>query len=216
MSAGMEMSGDKILAIDDSNLIASGTRRRIYQHPEDENKILKVFWEDQTPARRRAQLWYGRFKSSLRYDDNENDYLQFRRAMKHAPRPLNGIYTIFGYAETTQGRALVGEHVRNADGGTSVTLLSYLQDHGPSRILPLVDGLFEELAVNHVVARDPHLENILVRELEGDALQLVIVDGLGDPNFIPLATISKMLNRKKLMRKKQTLIRKVSAFAENG
>jgi hypothetical protein len=212
----MEMSGDRILEIDDSNLIASGTRRKIYQHPEDENKILKVFWEDQTPTRRRAQLWYGRFKSSLRFDDNENDYLQFRRAMKHAPRPLGGIYTIFGYAETTQGRALVGEHVRNADGRTSVTLLRYLQDHGPSRIFPLVDGLFEELAVNHVVARDPHLENILVRELDGDELRLVIVDGLGDPNFIPLATISKKLNRKKLMRKKRTLIRKLNAFAEDG
>ena len=210
------MSGDRILAIDDSNLIDSGTRRRIYQHPEDENKILKVFWEDQTPAHRRAQLWYGRFKSLLRFDDNENDYLQYRRAMKHATHPLSGIYTIFGYAETTQGRALVGEHVRDADGGTSVTLLNYLQDHGPSRIFPLVDGLFEELAVNHVVARDPHLENILVRKLEDNALRLVIIDGLGDPNFIPLASISKKLNRKKLMRKKQTLIRKISAYAKNG
>jgi hypothetical protein len=212
----MGMSDDRILAVDDSNLIASGTRRKIYQHPEDENKILKIFWEDQMPARRRALLWYGRFKSLLRFDDNENDYLQYRRAMKHAPRPLDGIYTIFGYAETTQGRALVGEHVRNANGETSATLLSYLQDHGPSRIFPLVDGLFEELAAHHVVARDPHLENILVRELESDALQLVIIDGLGDPNFIPLATISKTLNRKKLMRKKQTLIRKLNAFATNG
>lgn len=210
------MTSEKKLVIDDSDLIDSGTRRKIYRHPEDENKILKVFWEDQMPARRRAKIWYGRFKSDLRFDDNENDYRQYRRAMEHAPRPLDGIYTIFGYAETTQGRALVGEHVRDADGKTSETLLSYLRKHGPSRILPLVDGLFEELAIHHVVARDPHLENILVRKLEGGALRLVIVDGLGDPNFIPFATISRRLNRKKLMRKKKTLIRKLNAFAENG
>jgi len=210
------MSDDSILVIGESDLIASGTRRKIYLHPEDENKILKVFWEDQTPTQRRAQLWYGLFKSSLRFDDNENDYIQYRRAMKYAPRPLDGIYTIFGYAETTLGRALVGEHVRNADGETSPTLISYLRKHGPSKIFPLVDTLFEELAVHHVVARDPHLENILVRELESGALRLVIIDGLGDPNLIPLATISKKLNRKKLMRKKQTLVRKLNAFTENS
>ncbi len=210
------MSGDSILAIDDSMLVDAGTRRKIYRHPEDDNKILKVFWEDQMPARRRARLWYGRFKSLRRYDDNELDYLQYRRAMKHAPGPLGCIYTIFGYAETTQGRALVGEYVRNADGATSVTLRRFLQDHGPSKIFPLVDDLFEELAANHVVTKDPHLENILVRELEGGALRLVIIDGLGDPNFIPFATLSKRLNRKKLMRKKQTLIRKAQLFAEFG
>ena len=60
------MSGDSILAIDDSMLVDAGTRRKIYRHPEDENKILKVFWEDQMPARRRARLWYGRFKSLFR------------------------------------------------------------------------------------------------------------------------------------------------------
>ncbi|MCZ6740631.1 MAG: YrbL family protein [Alphaproteobacteria bacterium] len=204
------------MAIDDSMLVDAGTRRKIYRHPEDDDKILKVFWEDQMPARRRARLWYGRFKSLRRYDDNELDYLQYRRAMKHAPGPLGCIYTIFGYAETTQGRALVGEYVRNADGGTSVTLRRFLQDHGPSKIFPLVDDLFEELAANHVVTKDPHLENILVRELEGGALRLVIIDGLGDPNFIPFATWSKRLNRKKLMRKKQTLIRKAQLFAEFG
>lgn len=210
------MSGDSILAIDESMLVDAGTRRKIYRHPEDDNKILKVFREDQIPAKRRARLWYGRLKSLRRFDDNELDYLQYRRAMKHASGPLGCIYTIFGYAETTQGRALVGEHVRNADGATSVTLRRFLQDHGPAKILPLVDEFFEELAANHVVTKDPHLENILVRELAGGALRLVIIDGLGDPNLIPFATLSKSLNRKKLMRKKQTLIRKAKSFAEFG
>ncbi len=210
----MTISGDSILAIDDSMLVDAGTRRKIYRHPEDDDKILKVFFEDQLPAKRRAEIWYGWFKSTRRYDDNELDYQQYRRAMKHASGPIGCIYTIFGYAETTQGRALVGEHVRNADGATSVTLQRFLEDHGSSKILPIVDEFFEELAANHVVTKDPHLENILVRELGGGALRLVIIDGLGDPNFIPLASLSKRLNRKKLMRKKQTLIRKVTLFKE--
>jgi hypothetical protein len=210
------MSGECILAIDDSMLVDAGSRRKIYRHPEDDDKILKVFFKDQIPANRRAEIWYGRFKSNRRYDDNELDYQQYRRAMKHASGPLGCIYTIFGYVETTEGRALVGEHVRNADGTTSVTLQRFLEDHGSAKILPIVDEFFEELAANHVVTKDPHLENILVRELGGGQLRLVIIDGLGDPNFIPFATMSKRLNRKKLMRKKQTLVRKVTLFKEGA
>ena len=45
---------------------------------------------------------------------------------------------------------------------------------------------------------------------------LVIVDGLGDPTVIPYKTVSRRLNRRKLMRKKVKLFAKLRALAANG
>ncbi len=110
------------------------------------------------------------------------------------------------------GRALVVEHVRNADGRTSDTLGAFVRRHGAAPVLPEIDVFFDRLADHHVVARDPHPKNILVREEPDGALSLVLIDGFGDPNIIPLATMSKSLNRKKLMRKKSGLIRRLRAL----
>jgi len=202
--------------IDESKLIATGTRRRIYRHPGATDKIIKVFWEDQVPAKRRALRWDRWFKSVRRFDDNENDYREFRRVKRRFGKAISCIYAIYGYADTPLGRGLVAEHVRNADGTTSETLASYVQKHGPSKILPALDTLFEQLARFHVVAKDPHAENIVVRELDGGGLELVVIDGLGDNNVIPFATISKTLNRNKLMRKKQSLRRRVLRMGKHS
>ncbi|MDH3242630.1 MAG: PhoP regulatory network YrbL family protein [Alphaproteobacteria bacterium] len=212
----MEMPIESTLEVNESKLLAAGTRRKIYRHPETADKIIKVFWDDQIPAKRRAQRWDRWFKSVRRFDDNENDYRQYLRVKRRFGKAIGCIYAIYGYADTPFGRGLVAEHVRNADGTTSETLVSYVQEHGPSRILPSLDTLFEELAKFHVVAKDPHAENIVVRELDGGKLELVLIDGLGDNNVIPFATISKALNRKKLMRKKLSLRRRILRMGEGG
>jgi hypothetical protein len=58
------------------------------------------------------------------------------------------------------------------------------------------------------------VENIVVRELKDGRQEWVVIDGLGDNNVIPFATISKALNRKKLMRKKNSVLRHIRRIAE--
>lgn len=212
----MEMAVETMLEVDDSALIATGTRRRIYLHPETADKIIKVFWEDQVPSKRRALRKDRWFKSVRRFDDNENDYREFRRVKRRFGKAISCIYEIYGYADTPFGKGLVAEHVRNADGTTSETLADYVREHGASEIPPLLDELFENLAEHHVAAKDPHAENIVVRELGGGKLELVVIDGLGDNNVIPFATISKTLNRQKLMRKKNSLCRRILRMGEGN
>jgi hypothetical protein len=210
----MAMTEKSVLEVDESKLIAAGTRRRIYRHPEASDKVIKVFWEDQIPAKRRALRRDRWLKSIRRFDDNENDYRQYRRVMNRFGVAFSNIYAIFGYVDTTLGRGLVAEHVRNADGSTSENLGDYVRKHGCSEMNPLVEDLFENLAKYHVVAKDPHVENIVVRELKNGRRELVVVDGLGDNNAIPFATVSKALNRKKLMRKKKSVLRHIRRIAE--
>ena len=211
----MGMSGDRILPIDDSNLIATGKWRNVYLHPEDESKVLKVHKEAGTPAARRARHWYCRVVPLSRFAANAKDIRQYRRVARKAPRMLDFICPLFGYAETTRGRALVAAHVRDGDGRTSETLRTYVLNNGFAKIAPALDVLFEAMAANHVTVEDPTVHNNLVRQ-SGAGPELVIVDGLGDPTVIPYKTVSKRLNRNKLMRKKVKLFRKLWALTEES
>ena len=208
---GKALSSDLILAIDEANLMVRGGQRIVYIHPEDASKVLKILREDRWPWRRRSKRWYGRLLSPRHYDENAREFRQYSRLAKNVDQPIRCISKIFGYAKTTRGRALVAEHVRNADGKTSKSLKSYLEGNGVERILPRVDDLFETLGTNHVVVSDFSMKNILVREKNNDALDLVIIDGFGDSSLIPFASFSKRLNRRKLMRKKRRLMRRLQA-----
>lgn len=209
------MSGDRLLAIDQSKLIATGKWRNVYLHPEDETKVLKVYREGRTPAARRARHWYWRVLPLSRFDANAKDVRQYRRVARKAPGMLDFICPLFGYAETTRGRALVAGHVRDDDGRTSETLRTYVLNNGFAKIAPALDGLFESLAAHHITVEDPTANNILVRQGSGGPV-LVIVDGLGDPTVIPYKTVSRRLNRRKLMRKKVKLFAKLRALAANS
>lgn len=209
------MSGDRLLAIDQSKLIATGKWRNVYLHPEDETKVLKVYREGRTPAARRARHWYWWVLPLSRFDANAKDVRQYRRVARKAPGMLDFICPLFGYAETTRGRALVAGHVRDDDGRTSETLRTYVLNNGFAKIAPALDGLFESLAAHHITVEDPTAHNILVRQGGGGPV-LVIVDGLGDPTVIPYKTVSRRLNRRKLMRKKVKLFAKLRALAANS
>ena len=210
------MSSEPILALHEANYVNAGSNRVVYVHPEDRTKILKINREDRPPGWRRSKRWYGRFLSPRHYDENAREFRQYSRLAKNVGQPIRCISKVFGYAKTTRGRALVAEHVRNADGATSKSLKSYLEGNDLIEIVPLLDTLFETLANNHLVLRDPHSKNILVREGDNGPLELVIIDGFGDPHFIPYTSLSKGFNRGRLMRKKIKLIRKLQALQERG
>jgi len=209
------MSRNRLLDIDETKPIATGKWRNVYLHPEDETKVLRVHRQDRPPAVRRARHWYWRVLPLSRFDANARDVRQYRRVARKAPRALDIICPLFGYAETTRGRALVAEHVRDADGRTSETLRTYVLGNGLAKIAPALDGFFEALAAHHVTVEDPTAHNILVRQ-GGAGLALVLIDGLGDPTLIPYKTVSKRLNRRKLMRKKMKLFAKLRALAKES
>ena len=210
------MSSEPILAIHEANYINAGSNRVVYVHPEDRTKILKINREDRPPGWRRSKRWYGRLLSPRHYDENAREFRQYSRLAKNVDQPICCISKVFGFAKTTRGRALVAEHVRNADGTTSKSLKSYLEGNDLIQIVPLLDTLFETLANNHLVLRDPHSRNILVREGDNGPLDLVIIDGFGDPHLLPYTSFFKGLNRGRLMRKKIKLIRKLQALQEAG
>jgi hypothetical protein len=202
-----------IIDIDKTKPIATGKWRSVYLHPRDETKVLKVHRQDRPPAVRRSRHWYWRALPLSHFDANARDVCQYRRVVRKAPQAIHLICPLFGYTETTRGRALVAKHVRDANGRTSETLRTHVLNNGLALIAPALDKFFEALATHHVVVEDPTAHNILVRQ-NNAGLALILIDGLGDPTIIPYKTVSKILNRRKLMRKKVKLLAKLRALTQ--
>jgi hypothetical protein len=209
------MPGSDIVDIDETKRIATGKWRIVYLHPNDDTKVIKVHRPDNSPAARRARHWYARLLPLSRFDANARDLRLYRRLAARAPQALGQVGAVYGFTETDQGRALVAEHVRDADGRTSESLWNHVARNGLEGVAALLDDFFETFAAHHVPVEDPTYHNILVRR-DGPGISLVLIDGLGDPTLIPYKTMFKSLNREKLMRKKGRLIAKLERAAAAG
>ncbi|MDX1483221.1 MAG: YrbL family protein [Alphaproteobacteria bacterium] len=207
------MSRDPILVIDKEKFLGRGSFRAVYLHPQDPGKVLKVFHGGPSAETGRARRGFKALRTSKKFDQNRQDYAQHRR-LERKGLLTSCVYGMYGIVETDMGPALVAEYVRNGDGRSSPTLWDYVSAHGIDAVRPLIEELFETLARHHVVLREPHHKNIVVREKQDGSVDLVVIDGLGDPNIVPFATLSKHLNRRKLMRKKGKLYGRLERLLE--
>lgn len=202
-----------MIEIDESHFLGEGATRRVYLHPDDSTKIIKVFHPDNTPEIIRNSTWYGRFAPRGRYDANQRDMVENTKFRERHNFLKPNICEIFEYAETNLGPAIIVERIMNEDGQTSHTLPEHIRNGRPESLIEPLTALYKTFADHHVLLRDESPRNILVRRTK-TGLELVIVDGLGDSNVIKYATASKFLNRMKLERKLKRLLGKLDRVAE--
>lgn len=169
--------------------IGQGDERRVYAHPEFEERVVKV------P------------KSTASSDRNaiEARYCSLMTARQRACLPR-----FYGWEHTQFGPALVYEAVRDADGALSQPLKDVVLSGalGKERADALVGDLADRLFAVGLVACDTNPSNLLYRRSGGGG-ELVIVDGFG-PFFWkwkdPLRTRLPILARRKLVRSRERLL----------
>lgn len=198
-----------MITIDKADYVGIGVTRVVYLHPEDPTKILKVYVPEATPEKIRAQRWHRRFAPVKRFDSNYRDVTEHTKVRARHPELRSNVCEVFGYLETNLGSAIAAERVADIDGTTSLTLSQHIERSMPEDIIEPLKSLYAQLAEHHVRLRDSGPGNILVRR-KTDGIELVIVDGLGELNLIPIASIVKSVNRKKLNKKLAGLIRKLN------
>ena len=198
-----------MIIIDEAKLIATGTSRLIYIHPYNTKKLIKVFKPSQTPEKRRKAIWYKRLQSLDKFNENKRDLIEHQKARNKCQEIELHVCNVYGMETTNHGEGLVEDHICDSDGKTSVTLWTYVQNNGIEIVKEYIDEMFEIFADNHIVFRDGNEKNILVQRRDA-GFGLIVVDGLGESNLIPYASVSKNLNKIKLHRKKDRMIKRLS------
>jgi hypothetical protein len=185
-------------------------------HPDDPTKVLKIIkpWK-RAQSKRLQASWYKRFRSTACFDDNQQElkalrWLEKKNALKHFPR-------CYGIVKTDLGDAICVEYINSGrTEGEALSLEQYLKKYGfTDEIMKALDELCSFLHNNLIVTRDLRCFNIMIRYVD-DSINLVIVDGLGNPEFIPVSNIIPQFGRSKIRRKLNRFKARLDRIAGNS
>jgi hypothetical protein len=167
-------------------MIGKGLHRECYVHPDDPLWCVKVIVAGNSNENHREAKYYG---------------LLARRGISWE------MLTCFhALVATNLGEGAVFDLVRDHDGSVSATLAQYLESdelsrvYGPSLACAL-SGLRDYLMQNRIITMTLKSKNIVYQKMTGDSGKLVIVDNVGNSDFIPAGNYSGYLARKKISRK---------------
>ncbi len=172
-----------MLYIDNTHIIDIGNDRKCYLHPEDRSKCIKITYSGD----------YQQEKKEIRY----YHYL-IRRNVSFAR-----VADFYGTACTSRGTGCVFELVRDYDASISRRLSYYLHTRQIDRqhLKHELENLKQYLLDQNILVRDLRLDNILYQKQNKETGRFIIIDGLGNNEFLPLCTYLKVLGRRKTVRK---------------
>ncbi len=175
-----------MIELDPHALIGKGLHRECYVHPEDPSRCIKIVVAGSGNENRREEAYYAKLS---------------RRGIAWDSLPM-----FHGLIPTNLGEGAVFDLVRDHDCRISLTLGHYLSSekltarHGTALLLALKE-LKQYLLKNRIITMTLKTKNILLRLDSEESARLVIVDNIGNSDFIPLANYSKRLARWKILRK---------------
>ncbi len=172
------------ITLNEHLLIGEGRNRKCYLHPKDLNLCIKVS-----------------SKRGLRSAKREINY--FKRLHKRG-KSFAMIADYMGEIQTSEGRGDLYQLIRDHDGSISKNLEYYLSLQNASitaTMIMLIDNLRKYLIEEYILISDLDLDNILVQKDVFGNFKLLVIDGIGDNNQIPLLEYIKPLGMKRSARK---------------
>lgn len=170
-------------------LIGQGSERTCYHSPENPAYVIKL-----SPKNRAKQT------------KRELSYFRFLKKhgvpFTHLPA-FGGVVKVEGYIGFEQ------EAVLNADGSLAENLEEYFKKHSTDSIplKALLADLYAYMYEYNILPCDLNVTNVLV-QFTKDGPKLILVDGIGNTDFIPLALYCKWWGRKKIARKWPRFLKK--------
>ncbi len=152
-----------MIILDKSVYLAKGSERICFVHPNDENKIIKIIYQQKSTN-----------------NQNELEY-KYYKYLENKKVSFSNLSKCYGFIETNLGEGLVFERIRNYDRSTSLSLREYLQKKifSCKEEKNLLNKLKNYLEINNILFVDATSVNILVKEVSKTEKKLVIIDGIG-------------------------------------
>lgn len=181
-----------MITIEEKYYIGKGTYQKCYVHPENSNLCLKL--------RRNVR------SNKYRIDQEIEYYKKVQK--KHRSIPFLSKY--YGEVNTNYGVASVFDLIKDE---TTNTISLSMYDYLTMDKSPFTDALFvseleilkRKLIKNKILVRDLTAKNICCKILANKSIELVIIDGVGHRDFIPLVEWIRLFTKRKI---NKTYIRK--------
>ena len=191
-----------MLMLGDIEPFAIGGTRRCYVHPDDDTRCVKVLRPDRTPrARRAVATGWRRLKPLRDFDDQDKECKAYRHLKRRGLLDWTHVPPYYGTVETDQGLGIVTALYRDYDGGFPKNLEELL----PLGMTDAIEAAIGEFKIwlrrQRFLTRDLLPHNIIAVADSPERYRLVIVDGIGSSEFIPLSHWFKFFARLKIERK---------------
>lgn len=177
-----------MLYLEPQNMIGKGLHRECYAYPGDDDLCVKIIVNGDMEEHKREQ--------------------RFFRLLEKRNIPWQMLPRYHGMIETNLGRGDIFDLIRDYDGKISKTLAYYLDSnevlalHYPG-LCRAFYSLKEYLCEYKIITMNLKPKNILYKKTREDDGYLVIVDSIGNSDFIPISNYIGFFAVKKILRKWQ-------------
>lgn len=191
-----------MLKLKHSRPLFVGGTRYCFQHPDHASRCVKVLRPDRTGAARKLlRRDFKRYLPARFLDDQRKEIKAYQELLTRANEALwRHVPRYHGTVATDMGIGISTQLMRNADGSWPKNLEQLLPEGND----PLLEAGIEEFVTAvqslRILSRDLLPHNIIaVREDKG--YRVMLVDGIGNAELIPVATWSRYFAAKKTARK---------------
>lgn len=200
----------------DAEVVAAGSTRNVYRHPDDPNLLIKVVRPSAVKERfERGAPWYKlnvkrrRYRHLIAYLREIREQIAvYAIGSEHPPF----LQKIVGVVETDMGMGFVVEAVRRRDGAYAPTVAELIQrGEMDQSAWDKLGAFFQDLMNSPVIVADLHPSNVVLGYTPEHGDHFVLIDGIGFKNIIPLVRMSARANRWSKSRKVKRLRTAVEA-----
>jgi hypothetical protein len=187
-----------MLLLKDAEVVAAGSTRNVYRHPDNPAHLVKVIRPSAIEERFGSGApWYKFRRRRYRH------LIAYLREIREqiAVHAVGGDYPPFlqkivGIVETDMGMGFVVEAVLGRDGNFAPTVADLIQRGQLDRpIRAKLDQFLEDLVASPVIVADLNPSNVVLGYTPHEGEHFVLIDGIGFKNIIPLERMSAYANR---------------------
>ncbi|WP_162617904.1 YrbL family protein [Salinicola halophilus] len=189
-----------MLSLSSATELAHGNDRAVYRHPDHPDRCIKVA---RFPERGSEQ--------------NAREKAYFERLARRGMTDWQRVPAYYGTLETDRGEGLVFALIRDADGELSQTIRQW-RDRGDTGWFETaafraeLERLYRYLRAQWIVPSDINDRNIVCQRRGDDSLRLWLIDGVSNPDFLPLANVWPWFARKKIDRRMARFFAKLTGY----